>query len=119
VHELLANIVEAHGGFDRWRRFNRVAATIVTGGAVWGMKNLTEDQAPRRMSVSLHDEVSSVAPFGDPTGSGGTRGSATGGFGRCGGGRAGGSTENPKPNARARAARVSGRDRNRRRQGMK
>jgi len=66
VNELLANIVEAHGGFDRWRRFSRVAATIVTGGALWGMKNLTEDQAPRRMSVSLHEEVSSVAPFGDP-----------------------------------------------------
>ena len=64
MNELLANIVEAHGGFDRWRRFNRVAATIVTGGALWGMKNLTEDRAPRRMSVSLHEEVSSVAPRG-------------------------------------------------------
>ena len=64
MNELLANIVEAHGGFDRWRRFNRVSATIVTGGALWGMKNLTEDRAPRRMSVSLHEEVSSVAPRG-------------------------------------------------------
>src|SRR5262245_58845277 len=64
--ELLASIVEAHGGFDRWRRFNRVVATIVTGGTLWGMKNLTQDQDPRRMSVSLHEEVSSVAPFGDP-----------------------------------------------------
>jgi hypothetical protein len=58
VNELLASIVEAHGGFDRWRRFNRVEATIVTGGAFWGMKNLTQDQDPRRMSVSLHEEVS-------------------------------------------------------------
>src|SRR5262245_27975548 len=51
VNELLASIVEAHGGRDRWRRFNRVVATIVTGGALWGMKNLTQDQDPRRMSV--------------------------------------------------------------------
>ena len=66
MNELLAHIVEAHGGFDRWRRFNRVEATIVTGGALWGMKNLTQDQDPRRMRVSLHEEVASVAPFGDP-----------------------------------------------------
>src|SRR5262245_2310246 len=39
---------------------------IVTGGALWGMKNLTQDQAPRRMTVSLHEERASVAPFGDP-----------------------------------------------------
>ena len=66
MNELLASIVEAHGGLDRWKRCNRVTATIVTGGALWGMKNLTQDQDPRRMSVSLHEEVSSVAPFGDP-----------------------------------------------------
>ena len=66
MNKLLARIVEAHGGLDRWRRFNRVEATIVTGGAFWGMKNLTQDQDPRRMTVSLHEERSSVAPFGDP-----------------------------------------------------
>ena len=33
MNELLASIVEDHGGLDRWRRFNRVGATIVTGGA--------------------------------------------------------------------------------------
>jgi hypothetical protein len=56
MNELLASIVEAHGGLDRWRSFNRVEATIVTGGAFWGMKNLTQDQDPRRMAVSLHAE---------------------------------------------------------------
>ena len=66
MNKLLARIVEAHGGLDRWRRFNRVEATIVTGGAFWGMKNLTQDQDSRRMTVSLHEERASVAPFGDP-----------------------------------------------------
>ena len=55
MNKLLARIVEAHGGLDRWRRFNRARATIVTGGAFWGMKNLTQDQDPRRMTVSLHE----------------------------------------------------------------
>jgi hypothetical protein len=66
VNELLARIVEVHGGLDRWRGFNRVEATIVTDGALWGMKYLTQDQDPRQMIVSLHEERSSVAPFGDP-----------------------------------------------------
>jgi hypothetical protein len=64
--ELLAKIIEAHGGLERWKNFSRVEATIVTDGALWGMKNLTQDQEPRRMTVWLHEERSSVAPFGDP-----------------------------------------------------
>jgi hypothetical protein len=66
MNKLLARIVEAHGGLDRWRRFDRVEATIITGGAFWGMKNLVQDPNPRRMTVSLHEERSSLKPFGDP-----------------------------------------------------
>jgi hypothetical protein len=66
MNELLARIVEAHGELHHWKRFNRVEATTVTGGAFWGMKNLTQDQNPRRMTVSLHEEHASVSPFGDP-----------------------------------------------------
>ena len=64
--ELLTKIIEAHGGLKRWNGFSKVEATIVTDGALWGMKNLTQDQDPRRMTVWLHEERSSVAPFGDP-----------------------------------------------------
>jgi hypothetical protein len=64
--ELLAKVIEAHGGLERWNGFSKVEATIVTDGALWGMKNLTQDQDPRRMTVWLHEERSSVAPFGDP-----------------------------------------------------
>jgi hypothetical protein len=66
MNELLASIVEAHGGLDRWHRFNCARATIVTGGAFWGMKSLTQNQDLRRMTVSLHEGRASVAPFGDP-----------------------------------------------------
>jgi hypothetical protein len=45
--------------------FNRVEAMIVTGGALWGMKNLTQDQDPRRMALLHHEERASVASFGD------------------------------------------------------
>ena len=60
--ELLAKIIEAHGGLERWKNFSRVEATIVTDGALWGMKNLTQVQEPRRMTVWLHEERSSVVP---------------------------------------------------------
>ena len=49
--ELLAKIIEFHGGLERWKNFSRVEATIVTGGALWGMKNLRQDQEPRCMTV--------------------------------------------------------------------
>ena len=39
-------------------------ATIVTGGALWGMKDLVQDPAPRTMTVWLHEERASVMPFG-------------------------------------------------------
>jgi hypothetical protein len=66
MSELLTKIVDAHGGLKRWNGFTKVEATIVTGGALWGMKGLVQDQDPRQMTVWLHEERSSVAPFGDP-----------------------------------------------------
>jgi hypothetical protein len=33
MNKLRARIVEAHGGIDCWRRYHRIEATIVTGGA--------------------------------------------------------------------------------------
>jgi hypothetical protein len=66
MHELVTKIVKAHGELHRWNKFSRLEATIVTGGAFWPMKNLVQDPTPRRMTVSLHEERSSVKPFGDP-----------------------------------------------------
>lgn len=61
---LLASVIDAHGGADRWRRCNSAQASIVTGGALWGIKGLVQDAAPRRMSVSLHEQWASVTPYG-------------------------------------------------------
>jgi len=62
---LLADVLRVHGGLDRWRTFSRLEATIVTGGGFWAMKGLVQDPAPRQMTVWLHEESSSVTPFGD------------------------------------------------------
>ena len=66
MNELLAEVIEAHGGLDRWSSLYLGEATIVTGGGLWGLKGLVQDANPRRMTVSLHEERASVNPFGDP-----------------------------------------------------
>lgn len=66
MSSLVDEVLEAHGGIERWNRFSQVTASIVTGGALWGMKGLVQDPAPRTMAVSLHEERASVQPFGDP-----------------------------------------------------
>ena len=66
VNELLARIIDAHGGMDCWNRFKKVEATIVSGGGFFRLKGVPQDRTPRRMTVWLHEERSSVFPFGAP-----------------------------------------------------
>lgn len=66
MNQLLEEILDAHGGFDRWNAFNRVDATIVSGGGLFQLKGIPQDSAARRMTVWLHEERSSVQPFGAP-----------------------------------------------------
>jgi hypothetical protein len=61
---LLAEAIEAHGGFSRWNKHERLTATIVTGGELWAMKGLVQDPAPRTMHIALRREWASVDPFG-------------------------------------------------------
>jgi len=64
--DLLTEVLDAHGGLDRWHRFSRVRASIVSGGQLWGIKGLDQDASPRQMTVALHQEWASVQPFGSP-----------------------------------------------------
>jgi hypothetical protein len=66
MNDLLARVIAAHGGLERWNAFTTATATIVTGGALWGMKGLVQDADPREMTVTLHEETASVSPFGSP-----------------------------------------------------
>jgi len=66
MNELLARILDAHGGMDRWNAYNKVEATIVSGGGLFALKGAPQDSTPRRMTVWLHEERSSVVPYGAP-----------------------------------------------------
>jgi hypothetical protein len=66
MNELLVKILRAHGGMDRWNGLQRVDATIVTGGGFFALKGRSQDSDPRRMTVWLHEQRSSVLPYGAP-----------------------------------------------------
>jgi hypothetical protein len=66
MNTLLARILDAHGGIDRWNRHEKVEATIVSGGGFFRLKGVPQDPTPRRMTVWLHEERSSVFPYGTP-----------------------------------------------------
>ena len=66
MHELLGQILNAPGGIDRWNKYEKVEATIVSGGGFFPLKGVIQDADPRRMAVWLHQERSSVSPYGAP-----------------------------------------------------
>jgi hypothetical protein len=66
MNELLAKVLEAHGGMKRWNGLKEVDATIVTGGGFFALKGVRQDSSPRRVVVRLHEQRSSVMPYGAP-----------------------------------------------------
>jgi polysaccharide pyruvyl transferase WcaK-like protein len=40
MNALLKQVLQAHGGLDRWTKFTRVTATIIGGGGLWALKGL-------------------------------------------------------------------------------
>ena len=63
---LLTAVIDAHGGMARWREREKIEATIVSGGGFFPLKGVIQDSEPRRMAVWLHEERSSVLPYGAP-----------------------------------------------------
>jgi hypothetical protein len=66
MNDLLAGVIDAHGGLHRWKQHRTLTTTIVTGGGLWALKGLIQDPKAREMRIALHEERASVAPFGKP-----------------------------------------------------
>ncbi|WP_425258674.1 hypothetical protein ACPOLB_24545 [Rubrivivax sp. RP6-9] len=66
MHPLLTEVIDAHGGLQRWHAHTAVQADITTGGGFWAMKGLVQDARTRQMQVALHRQAASVRPFGNP-----------------------------------------------------
>ena len=65
THSLLAEVLDAHGGVERWHTFTKVSAKVVTGGYLWGMKGIPIDETPRTMTSELRRQWTRTEPFGD------------------------------------------------------
>jgi hypothetical protein len=62
---LLAEVLDAHGGLERWRKFTKVSATVVSGGFLWSMKGIDIDDAPRTMASAFRRQWTRTTPFGN------------------------------------------------------
>lgn len=63
---LLNEALAAHGGSERWRQFQGVTSTILTGGRLWDIKQANLVRMPRRATSEFHRQWTQVAPFGEP-----------------------------------------------------
>ena len=63
-HTLVTEVLDAHGGLDRWRSFSKVTARIVAGGFLWGMKGIPLDGASRSITSEFRRQWTRVEPFG-------------------------------------------------------
>jgi hypothetical protein len=50
LNELLARIIDAHGGMDRWNSYEKVEATIVSGGGFFPVGGVVQDADNSRPS---------------------------------------------------------------------
>jgi hypothetical protein len=46
MNELLTKVLDAHGGLERWRSYNKVDATIVSGGGFFALKGVLQPSGP-------------------------------------------------------------------------
>jgi hypothetical protein len=63
---LLNEVLDAHGGYDRWREYSGVASAIISGGRLWEIKGAKIIRTPRRATSEFRRQWTRVTPFGNP-----------------------------------------------------
>jgi hypothetical protein len=66
VHDLVQLTIDAHGGFERWRRFEHVSAHLRNGGVLWALKHQQGVLDDVNVRVALRREWVSHSPFLKP-----------------------------------------------------
>jgi hypothetical protein len=66
MSDLLATVIHAHGGLERWNQLNTVSARLTQGGALWALKGQPGVLDDVVVTASLHEERASHRPFGAP-----------------------------------------------------
>lgn len=63
MNTLVALAIDAHAGFERWRRFDYVTALLRTGGVLWALKHQQGVLDDINVQVALRKEWASHSPF--------------------------------------------------------
>ena len=66
MNSLVQLTIDAHGGLERWRRFEYVTAHLRTGGILWGLKHQQGVLDDVNVRVALRREWTSHSPFLKP-----------------------------------------------------
>ena len=66
MNSLVQLTIDAHGGFERWRRFENVSAHLRNGGVLWALKQQQGVLDDVDVRVALHREWASHSPFLKP-----------------------------------------------------
>jgi hypothetical protein len=66
MNSLVTQTLDAHGGFERWRRFEYVKAHLRNGGALWALKHQQGVLDDIDVRVALRTEWASHSPFVKP-----------------------------------------------------
>ena len=64
--ELLADLLDAHGGLDNWNRVDSLSAQLVLGGPFWSMVGWPEAEPRPTATLDARREHITLAPFGAP-----------------------------------------------------
>jgi len=67
MNPLLVNVLDAHGGINRWNEYQKVRSCDYDWWRIFALKGILRDPTPWHMSVWLHEQCSSVLPYGTPT----------------------------------------------------
>ena len=66
LESFVTDVLAAHGGLERWRTFDSVAAQVIAGGLLWPMKGMDIGPAPRTITGEFRRQRVHLEPFGDP-----------------------------------------------------
>ena len=66
MNSLIQLALNAHGGLERWRRFEHVSAHLRNGGVLWALKNQQGVIDDVNVRVALRREWASHSPFVEP-----------------------------------------------------
>ena len=66
MNDLLATVIEAHGGLDRWAQTPRLVARMSIGGPIWGGKGWPDALTDETVEVDTTRERTVFDPFLNP-----------------------------------------------------